>query len=504
VGEPTVSRAAWIRLLGWGLTVAAACSDPPAAEPDAGAGADGGDAGDQGGDSGTSLPFGEACQRASDCFDGQRCRTERDLVPNDLAPLRFQCGPPVGNQASGQPCDDNSDCETGFCAFAGSCVDPCLGVDDCPAGSRCTSVLSVTSPGSMQPANACVARFDPPAGVTITDRRRLAVDLRPDALRSVDVLSPPTGVREFLFDGRGASANGITVALVTATEPRLLELFDAGVTQPFAPPPIVGVNTQDNPLVIRYPNGPDAPDDVQALRFSMAATSSEVFLTEFRRSTPARRLDLNLFYVGIGASPSGARGPGRIGRAIDGVAAVIGPEIELGTVRQFEVVGRTAFTFDSPNLDRNQHEAMFEFLTAGAGRAAVNVFFVQTLPSAGGAVLGIAGGIPGPSVAHGTTASGVAVAFDLLPTEQELAAVVAHEVGHYLGLFHTTEVFGISVEPLTDTAVCSFDFDANENGAVEEEECGEADGDNLMFWSGSGTTLSPQQRAVQSTSLVLR
>jgi hypothetical protein len=32
--------------------------------------------------------------------------------------------------------------------------------------------------------------------------------------------------------------------------------------------------------------------------------------------------------------------------------------------------------------------------------------------------------------------------------------VLAHEVGHYLGLFHTTEQGGISQDPLEDTPSC--------------------------------------------------
>lgn len=94
-----------------------------------------------------------------------------------------------------------------------------------------------------------------------------------------------------------------------------------------------------------------------------------------------------------------------------------------------------------------------------------SVFFVRDLqsPMGGGGrggVLGISGGIPGPMLVDGSARSGVAIA-----TESSqggfgapgIAKVTAHELGHYLGLFHTSEQmagFGGSTpshDPLPDT-----------------------------------------------------
>jgi len=75
-------------------------------------------------------------------------------------------------------------------------------------------------------------------------------------------------------------------------------------------------------------------------------------------------------------------------------------------------------------------------------------------------------------------------------------------VGHHLGLFHTTELVGISLEPLTDTPICS--NDRNGDGFFEPSECAGADGGNLMFWSGSGDRLTAQQREVMRNAMVLR
>jgi hypothetical protein len=53
---------------------------------------------------------------------------------------------------------------------------------------------------------------------------------------------------------------------------------------------------------------------------------------------------------------------------------------------------------------------------------------------------GISGGIPGMALARGTTHSGVAVSLAMFAQDPATTAVVmAHESGHFLGLYHTQE-----------------------------------------------------------------
>ncbi|VAX23989.1 hypothetical protein MNBD_NITROSPINAE02-2207 [hydrothermal vent metagenome] len=125
----------------------------------------------------------------------------------------------------------------------------------------------------------------------------------------------------------------------------------------------------------------------------------------------------------------------------------------------------------------------------------VQLFFVQ---SAGpGGTLGIAGGIPGPPVA-GTAHSGViAATFGGLSTlsshdKNLLGETIAHEIGHYLGLYHTSESNGLRFDPVSDTGEC------RKSNPIPAS-C--PDGANLMFFAAGGpsipqTTLSPGQRFV--------
>jgi hypothetical protein len=127
--------------------------------------------------------------------------------------------------------------------------------------------------------------------------------------------------------------------------------------------------------------------------------------------------------------------------------------------------------------------------------------------------LGIAGGIPGPNGVAGAASAGVLVAVD--PHLDESGAVdvlvmaetIAHELGHQLGLFHTSEADGRSHDPLGDTDECDASRDDDGDGDVSAEECAAVGGRNLMFWVSASfpqRELSPWQRRVLELQPVVR
>ncbi|NUN16109.1 MAG: hypothetical protein HUU55_20985 [Myxococcales bacterium] len=112
-----------------------------------------------------------------------------------------------------------------------------------------------------------------------------------------------------------------------------------------------------------------------------------------------------------------------------------------------------------------------------SGREGIHIFFVDELLQTGGGwggsglVLGISGGIPGPPLTTGTFSSGIAVLANKWYLSQLggiLGGTMAHETGHYLGLYHSTESSG-----------------AGDN--IPDTELG--DENNLMHWTSNAKGL---------------
>lgn len=129
----------------------------------------------------------------------------------------------------------------------------------------------------------------------------------------------------------------------------------------------------------------------------------------------------------------------------------------------------------------------------------ITFFLVEEISSDGATILGLSGGPPGAAAVHGTSKSGVIVTtVDLQSEPTDVGKIMAHEGGHFLGLFHTTEMDGSRFDPLGDTPTCS---DGDGNGIVNSAECAGKGAENMMWWTlttGTATATDNQSFVVRS------
>lgn len=206
-------------------------------------------------------------------------------------------------------------------------------------------------------------------------------------------------------------------------------------------------------------------------RYVLASNSQQLCWYQLDEQRDGTIIDLNIYLVDIGISAAEAGDDGDMQALLDAFEGIYRPVgVEIGQVRFFDIAGQAAQ--DYAVLRSQQAVGEVLTLTEAPGDTrddalSLNIVFIQTfaLPGGGG-VLGISQGLPGPAGLHGTPASGVVFTSEFLGQRfrdgggqiidgnSYTGVVMAHEVGHYLGLFHTTEQNQRSTDPIADTPDC--------------------------------------------------
>lgn len=430
-------------------------------------------------------PIGEFCAANNECASNQCLRGDR--YPNGLC---------VADCAGG--CDDGQVC--GATPDGEKCLKECAGDLDCRGGYVCGADGACTAPcradaecGELKcgVSGRCVQPSESGAQVQEIDLGSVSVGGQLSNDVTVEI---PSGALGFSILGEGAGADLMIIGRMVDPNGRTIYDFQDPFGSEVRFFPSSGEITQ---MVPSSPRSAPIPGTYTFNLIKEGGTrniSLRAIVKVADGEPQSGALDVNFFFANLsGLDGSGAGNDADFQAAVTELRTLYAQRgIELGDVRYCDLASgdrdRYAVidTVEGANSELNQMFALSGQAAALGcnSEQALNFFLVQEIVGgrAGYIILGVSGGIPGPPGIHGTTHSGVAVTMSgFRRNPKQLAQTMAHEGGHFLGLFHTTEAEGTAFDPLNDTPECK--TDSNRDGVVAYNECSGRGAENLMFWA---------------------
>jgi hypothetical protein len=323
--------------------------------------------------------------------------------------------------------------------------------------------------------------------------------INPDGDTEITI-SVPSGASSFALVGEGLGGELAIASKVTSPSGVTVFDFNADISTN-------RTDAQDRLYTLLVPTNPDVAVEEGDWIINMMSGGSEIdvnFTSVIKQQPNADFIvDLNLYFVGLdgldAATAEADPGFQAIMSQVDGIYQSTG--ITVRSLTYNDITGADADTYGV--LDSEDELAWMLGSVERKNEIAMNVFFVGDISYSAG-LLGISLGAPGPPTLQGTEKSGVAanMASYLAATamqdqelidaaSEELVRIIAHESGHFLGLFHTVEKNGLALggdqlygeDPISDTPLCADGADADMDMILDPSECAGSGSENLMFWS---------------------
>ncbi|MEM9863106.1 MAG: zinc-dependent metalloprotease family protein [Myxococcota bacterium] len=359
-------------------------------------------------------------------------------------------------------CATDDDCESSTCHM-GQCTEVCDGDDDCLPGHRCREIQRLGLPfpacwysDPVRGTETVTLLEENVSGGTRLSRGRVAVP--PDAI-SVSFLLQQEDPRALnltffqLFDPAGATPFDLD---------EIAELRDTPIRW------IPGQEGEASMMLV--PNTTTDRYALQSGRYSVIAgtffeeTTSDVTLSAIIRRSPDGRaggdIHVRVHYTsGLGLNAGNVASSSRVAATIQRINEIYAASGLRFLVDEYVAVASSALAVIDTREGPDSELASLFRLSGPSAQPVLDIYLVRGF-SADDGLLGVAGGIPGPAGVGQTSSSGVVIAFDqsIVGTTGIFSGqILAHEIGHFLGLYHSTEQPGVDAfgggDVIADTAL---------------------------------------------------
>ncbi len=369
-----------------------------------------------------------------------------------------------GGYCTTRDCEKDDECNGGICvarARSTTCLAGCTATSDCRDGYACVDAPE---------GKVCDTIFEQVA----PDPAASAFDVKCGSSKTFD-FTVPSGSQGF-FVGP-FTRDGKKIEPRTLTGPGVNLDIKTDYSFMAINPEILGSLA---PILFPGSDQPEFRNKFTGGDWSMtvATNSSEVCFYVIPQPKEGTKLDINLYFVGVpGLTAAKAASDTDVGQVMQIVRTIYAKMNITASVANYIEASEEVTNSYSIVRDFNDIYDLVASSTAPGPTAAeqlsVNVFLINDFNiSEAPGILGVSSGIPGMAGLHGNSGAGLVFSTASLGEDnKQLGQTMAHEIGHFVGLRHTTEHGFGTHDPITDTPTC-----ANPNLAGW---C--PDSDNFMF-----------------------